>query len=440
MMFKRLFCLLLACIVLLAGCAKQSEKFEHKPAFETASASVFLIELTSGDIIYDKAPDDRATPYALTQMLTALLAIEESEDLSAGVASSIKLENGEQGETSYTMEQLLRYSILSSNTQAAQLIAFTVGGGDQNSFISRINERARGLGTNSTNFSDASGDDTSNNYTTARDIAMVASKVYQNNIYMSIAGETTYTLPSSETHDEDTIQNVNGVENTSNEQTYIEGARGIKYSVGPDGTSNLICVMEQNGMKLLLVLLGAPAQGDQTAFADARGLFEWALSTCKLVKAPKAGEPVTEVAVKEGFMQTSAPVSLAKKLDSIVPKSAVSEDVYVLCRVPAQIATTVHKGDVVGIADILYENELLLSVNLMADKAVTEKGSAPTWVTVLLTILGIVAGLFVLLVVIRQINMMRYRKKKLRMLDEKRRRMRGELENAQGSPRPPMKR
>ncbi len=440
MLFKRTICLFLACIVLFAGCAKQSKNFEHKPAFDTASANVFMIELGCGDIIYEKAPDDRATPYSLTQMLTALLAIEETEDLSAGIASSIMLDNGEEGETSYSMEQLLRYVILDSKTQAAQLIAFTVGGGDQNSFISRINERVRGLGTKSTNFSDAIGEDTSNNYTTARDIALIASKVYQNNIYMSIAGETAYTLPSSDTHEEDTIENENGVENAANDLTYLEGARGIKYSVGSGGTSNLVCVMEQNGMKLLLVLLGAPSGGDGTVYTDAKGLFEWALSTCKLVKGPKTGEPVTEVAVQEGFVQTAVPVSLSKKLDSVLPKTAVVEDVSVLCRVPAAITTTVRKGDVVGIADILYENELLLSVNLVADKAVTEKDAAPPWATVLLTILGVIVGLFVLLVIIRQINMMRYRKKKLRMLDEKRRRMRGDLEKAQGAPRPPMKR
>ncbi len=438
MLFRRTISLFIASVFLFAACAKQSKPVEHKPAFDAASANVFMIELGCGDIIYEKAPDDRATPHSLTQMLTALLAIEETEDLAADVASPVTLDNGEEGETSYTMEQLLRYIILDSNTPAAQLIAFAVGGGDQNKFISRLNERARGLGTNSTNFSDASGEGGSNNYTTARDIAMIASKVYENGLYMSIAGEAEYHLPSSDTHEEDTIENENGVENTADELTYLEGARAIKYSVGSDGTTNLVCVMEQNGMKLLLVLLGAP--GDGSVYTDAKGLFEWALSTCKLVQSPKAGEPVTEVAVGEGFMQDSLPLSLTKKLDSIIPKSAVVDDVYVLCRVPATITTTVRKGDVVGVADILYENELLLSVGLVADKAVTEKGAAPPWATVLLTILAVIVGLFVLLVIIRQINMMRYRKKKLRMLDEKRRRMRGDMEKEQGAPRPPMRR
>ena len=440
MLFKRTIYLFFASVFLFAGCAKQSKPFVHKPAFEAASSNVFLIELGCGDIIYENAPDDRAASHSLTQMLTALLAIEETEDLLADVASPITLDNGKGSETSYTMDQLLRYIVLDSNTQAAQLIAFTVGGGDQNIFISRLNERARGLGTKSTNFSDASGEDTSNNYTTARDMAMIASKAYQNELYMSIAGEGAYRIPSSDTHEEDTIENENGVENAADELTYLDGTRGIKYSVGPDGTTNLVCVMEQNGMKLLLVLLGAPSGGDGSVYTDAKGLFEWALSTCKLVQSPKADEPVTEVSVGEGFMQDSLPLSLSKKLDSVIPKSAVVDDVYVLCRVPAAITTTVRKGDVVGIADILYENELLLSVDLVADKAVTEKGAAPGWVTVLLGILGVIVGLFILLVIVRQINMMRYRKKKLRMLDEKRRRMRGDMEKEQGSPRPPMRR
>lgn len=440
MLIKRVVCLLLACVLVLSGCSKQSKPLVHKPDFEVVSTSAFLIELNSGDIIYEKAPDDRVTPYSLTQMLTALLAIEETEDLSAEVASPVTLDDGEESETSYSMEQLLRYIILGSNKQAAQLIAFTVGGGDQNSFISRLNERARGLGAKTTNFADASGEDTSNNYTTARDVAMIASAICKNDVYMSIASELSYTLPSSDTHEGDTIENENGIEDVANEDSFFSQVTGIKYSVGSDGLSNLVCITEQNGMKLLLVLLGAPTQGESTIYTDAKGLFEWALSTCKLVHAPESEKAVTEIAVASGFAQKSVSLSLSKKLASVLPKTAVPDDVYLLCRLPAEITTKTSKGDVVGIADVLHKNELLLSVNLVADKAVTEKGAAPAWVGVLLTVLGVILGLFVILFIIRQINIIRYRKKRLRMLDEKRRRMRNELEKANSGPRPPMQR
>ncbi len=438
MRIKRAACLWLASAMLLAmlvtGCAKQSGDFKHQPDFDVASTSALLIELNSGNIIFEKAPDDRATPYALTQMLTALLAIEETEDLSSDIASPVALD-GSESETSYTMEQLLRYIIFDSHTQAAQLVAFTVGGGDQNSFISRLNERARGLGAKSTNFADASGEDVANNYTTARDIAMIAKAVYQNNIYMSIAGESSYTLPSSDTHDEETIDN-----NSDLEDAGLTGVTGIKYGTGGEGLANLVCVTEQNGMKLLLVLLGAPQGGDTSVFEDAKGLFDWTLTTCKLVKGPKSGEPVTGLAVAEGFAQDKVALTLTKKLDSVLPKTAVPDDVYLLCRTHGIIDAATGKGAVVGSADILYENELLLSLPLVTDRAVNKKGAAPAWANVLLGIGGMILGLFVLLLIVRQINIIRYRRKRLKRLDEKRRLMRSELEKTSGTPRPPMKR
>lgn len=438
MLLKRAACVLSACVLLLSGCAKQGKAPEHKPDFEPASASVFMLELHSGDIIYEKAADNRATPYSLVQMLTALLAIEETEDLQAIIPSQTVVADGEAKETGYTMDELLRYAVLESNARATQLISFTAGAGDQNSFISRLNERARGLGAKSTNFADASGEDSSNNYTTARDIAAIAKAVSANDVYMAIARELTYSLNEAEGREADTLDNKNRIEDSTNPDAYVENVSGIKYCEGADGTANLVCVTEQNGMKLLVVLLGCPA--GSSVYADARGLVNWALATCKLVKGPESGKPVTELAVADGFAQSSVGLIPVKKLDSLLPKNTAIEETYLLCRLPAQAETALRKGAVVGTADILYEGSFLMTVNLAAEKSVSKEGAAPPWVTTLLVILGVVVGLLVVLMIIRQINIIRYRRIRLRMLDEKRRRMRGELEKEHGAPRPPMKR
>ncbi|MFA9379926.1 MAG: D-alanyl-D-alanine carboxypeptidase family protein, partial [Acetanaerobacterium sp.] len=417
--------LLMAAVVLLAcvmtGCRKADAEFVHEPDFVQASTSVFLLELNSGDIIYEKASDDRERPFALTQMLTALLAIEETEDLTAEVVSPVTLNDGTEKETSYTMGELLRYVILDSNADAAQLIASTVGGGDAVSFISRLNERARGLSAESTNFVDASGEGGSNNYTTARDMALIASAVCQNEVYMSIAHEPNATVPETDTHDEAVIENENGIENSANESTFCAGARGIKYSEDGQGSSNLVCIMETNGMRLLLVAMGAPTNGGGTVYTDAKGLYDWASSTCTLAQAPQPGKPVIQIPVSDELAQDSLSLLPAKKLDSLLPSPLTSDDVLMLCRTPAVIDAPVRKGKIVGAADILHDNELVLSVDLVAAESASVKGQAPGWVGVLLTVCAVILALLVLLLIVRQVNIIRYRRMRLRKLDEKRR-------------------
>ena len=435
----------MAFVSMLAGCAGKPAANEHKPGFEPNSTAVFLTELNTGVIVYTKQPDDPINPYALSQMLSALVAIEETQDLALPVAAAAdEGDSNEEQPAGYSAEQLLYSLLLRSDAQAANALAGAVGGGDSLNFIARLNERARSLGATSTNFASITSESTENNYTTARDIAAIARAAVENETYMGIANTVHYSLATPGDSDENAdpveLRNENRIIDPTDAAAFIEGARAVKFSADFGQGESLICYQEWGGMRLLLVLLSSPQDEKGSVYTDAKGLLGWADATCAVVPTPEKDKPLLSIGVSGEYKETELPLILKKNLSDLLPKDVNAQEVSFFCRVPAYADTQVSKGDVVGLTDIISNKTSLMSTELVAQKSLSPAGGPSGAAKVFLNILLVLVSLFILLFIIRQINIIRYRKKRLKILEEKRRRMRRQMEREAGSPRPPMRR
>ena len=144
-------------------------------ALETSARSAIVIEARYGNVLYEKNAHERATMASTTKIMTALCAIEEGNldskvkvhDSAVGVeGSSMYLTRGEE----ITLRELVYGLMLSSGNDSAVAIACAVSGSVEE-FAKLMNEKAKELGCQNSNFMNSHGLHDDEHYTSARDMA-----------------------------------------------------------------------------------------------------------------------------------------------------------------------------------------------------------------------------------------------------------------------------
>src|SRR5690625_2231585 len=155
-----------------------------------------LIESTSGRVLYEKRAHEQKPVASITKVMTAIVAIEHgnlADKVQASnhavhmTGSSIYLQEDEE----MTLEDLLYGLMLRSGNDAAVAIAEHIGGSEEG-FVYLMNEKARYLGMNNTNFKNPHGLDEDNHYSSAYDIAILMRYAMDNKVFETISNTKSY--------------------------------------------------------------------------------------------------------------------------------------------------------------------------------------------------------------------------------------------------------
>lgn len=234
------------------------------PAAPAISAKqAILIDRKSGEVLFEKAAEERAYPASTTKIMTALMALDLCKrydiDITTEVTvpkeavgiegSSVYLKAGE----SQTIEELLYGTMLRSGNDAATALAICLGGNEKN-FVKMMNDKARELHCNRTNFINPTGLFDENHYTTAKDLARIARTAMKNDIFRQIS--------SSKSWDSYTNKNKTVFQ--------YEGGTGIKIGFTEKSGRTLVASACRNGTELIAVVLNDP-----NWFEDAYALMDY---------------------------------------------------------------------------------------------------------------------------------------------------------------------
>ena len=187
-MQKKIMMFILA-IILLIGV--KPNHFAQAVDGITSNCAVLMEQIT-GRVLYEKCADEPMYIASITKILTAIVAIENA-DLDAWVeitaediyqvGSSLYMVEGDR----MRLEDLIYGLMLRSGNDAAWAIARHVGG-DVDTFVAMMNEKAAEIGMTNSNFENPSGlDETTYNLSTARDMALVQRYAMNNPIYREIS-------------------------------------------------------------------------------------------------------------------------------------------------------------------------------------------------------------------------------------------------------------
>lgn len=195
-----------------------------------------LMDSASGKILYERNAREKRFPASTTKIMTAILALENrkltdtatvSENAVSTIPYSYTIANLQIGEV-LTYEQLLLVLMLPSANDAATVIAEDIGGSVEG-FASMMNQKAREIGCENTNFVNANGIHHENHYTTAYDLALIGQYAMKNEPFRKIVSSVKYSLPTTEKYDkEDRIFTNNNRLINSSSSNYYQYATGIK--------------------------------------------------------------------------------------------------------------------------------------------------------------------------------------------------------------------
>ena len=163
---------------------------ECAPFDDLTAQTAILVDARTGEVLYEKDADKRIYPASTTKMMTAILAIENvnplklttvSDHAAKTEGSSAQLRAGDR----IQMQDLLDGLMLSSGNDAAVVIAEHIDGSEK-AFAERMTKKAHAIGATKTHFTNANGLPDEEHYTTARDLAKIASYAYQNKRFKRI--------------------------------------------------------------------------------------------------------------------------------------------------------------------------------------------------------------------------------------------------------------
>ncbi len=253
-----------------------------------AEAILYCVE--SGQTLYEKNADTPARPASVTKLMTALLVLEQIEDLSQTTTVSetaVQIERDSThialvpGET-VTLEDMLYAALMQSANDASNVLAEAVAG-SQAGFVQMMNTRAAELGCTGTHFENAHGLDGNTHRMTARDLVKITEALLHHPRFLQIAGAQSYTIPPTNKHPEPRTFHTKQRMLRKDSAFYNPYAIAGKNGYTRQANHTQVMVARKDGMTLIAVTLGA-SSGKHAAWHDIRALFTYGFGSFHAVK------------------------------------------------------------------------------------------------------------------------------------------------------------
>jgi D-alanyl-D-alanine carboxypeptidase (penicillin-binding protein 5/6) len=351
---------------------------------------VTLIDGDSGRVLYEKNEDERIAPASTTKIMTCMLAIENSNmddtvTISGKAARTGGSNLGIKENEEIRMQDLLTGMMLVSGNDAAVAVAEKISGSVED-FAALMNEKAKSLGMDSTNFVNPNGLDDENHLTTASDMAKLACYAMQNETFRNIVKLEEYRMPETNKQNVRTVENTNWIlDQKDHEEYYYEYATGIKTGSTKDAGGCLVSSATKGGMNLICLVFGEFPSSKKQRWTISKDLFEWGFDKFETIDVSALSEDPVQVQVqdyavddaKDGLLEFKQPDSGYVTL----PKDAAQEIIDgtdSLEAVPAydkELVAPVEEGDIFG--TVIYKSkatgEEIYSYPLIASRDILEE-------------------------------------------------------------------
>lgn len=322
--------------------------------------SAILIEAESNRVLFEHNSYTKLPMASTTKIMTALIALEKGNlnDLikvdrdSVGIeGSSIYLYEGEI----ISLEDLLYGLMLRSGNDAAVAIGKHIGG-DIDNFVKLMNEKAKKIGANNTNFTNPHGLHDDDHYTTAYDLALITSNAMELEKFKEISKTKSWVANRGKNH----------IFYNKNKTLWeYEGGDGVKTGYTTKAGRCLVTSATRNGMQLIAVVLN-----DYNWFKDCYALMDYGFNNFKSYVILDKGQFVKRVAVNYGNKDE---VNAIIEEPFIYPlKEEELEKIKVDYNVKDNATAPVNKGDILGKVNIYLDGKLIHKGNIVADKDIKE--------------------------------------------------------------------
>lgn len=383
---NRILCGLLAFVLAAVMLFCPAAAISYEPDFTLTSKAVYLENLDTGLVLYEKNADQQMYPASLTKIMTAILVLENVKDPDQETAAypmwiqdmlygtNASLGGLIVGEK-LTIRQLLTSALVQSGNESAMILAGYVGSGgmadfmprDITTFVEMMNDKAKALGCMGTHFTNPTGLHSDNHYSTARDMAIMAKYAMQNPVFASLVKNYAVQLGQTNKHSDLWQYSTNKMLLTSSPYYYAPVV-GIKTGSTDEAGRCVISQAEDNGYRYFCVVMGAPSTAAEPFpnFIETRQLYRWAFGTFSLKTLLEQGELMAEVPVKYSGDGKIAKLAVKDDVVKLLRNDISSDSIIYHTELPESIEAPVAAGDSVGTLHIMLMGEEIGTAELVA--------------------------------------------------------------------------
>ncbi len=330
--------------------------------FDITSKSALLFDVKSKEVLFEKASTQHLPVASMVKMMTILLTLEEIKKGNLSLDTMITTSENASGMggsqifidpfVEYKAEDLLKGVIIASANDASVALSEHISGSEK-TFVSKMNERAKELGMNDTHYSNCTGLPAPEQYSCARDSALLLSEVIKHDIYHDYSKIWMDELvhPSGRK---------TGLVNTNRLIRYYEGCDGGKTGSTNEAGCCLSASASRGNMRLISVVIGA--QNSQTRFNEASALFNYGFSNFENKTILNTLNPVKIMPVNKGKVDEIQ--IFASEDYSILVKKGEKVEIDVSYQLPESIKAPASKGEVVGKAVVSKQGTVVKEIDL----------------------------------------------------------------------------
>lgn len=330
--------------------------------------SAILIEQNSGQILYSHNIHEKLHPASVTKIMSLLLIMEAldsgkitletqipcSENAANMGGSQIWLDPREN----LSVNDMLKAIAVVSANDCVTAMAEYLSGSTEN-FVKMMNEKAKELGMNDTNFVNCHGLDEDDHLTSAYDIALMSRELLTK--HPQITNYTTIWTDSLR-------DGKSALSNTNKLVRNYSGCTGLKTGSTSKALFNLSASATRNDLSLISVIMKAPTSAIR--FSNASTLLDYGFNTFSYKSFATKGEVFKSIPVTKGTADTinaiyeSSPSFLIKKGE----ESSITYEI----NLPESIQAPITQGQQLGTISYYLNNDKIAEVSLIAENSINK--------------------------------------------------------------------
>ena len=347
--------------------------FLHKTVYsqiEIDARYVILQDHLSGEILYEKDADDKIYPASMTKIMTAIVVFDLLKKGETSLDEEIVVSEkawrmSQSGYSSMfimlndrvTVEELLKGIIIVSGNDACVALAEGLSGTEKD-FVNLMNEKAREIGLQNTNFGNSSGINDVENFSTVRDILKMSQ-------YMILTFPEYYSYFKDTSFTWDRTGGDPITQGNRNPLLYKNiGVDGIKTGFLEVEKYSLASSMQVGKRRINAVVSGFKTKNSRSR--ESAKLLNWGLRKFDTIMVAKKNVLIQNLNVwfgKKNYVETV----VDKDIYLTVPKRK-KKSIKAIIEYNSPIEAPIKKGDILGTLSIYKEGELTEKVDLLSNE------------------------------------------------------------------------
>ncbi|MCW2361671.1 MULTISPECIES: D-alanyl-D-alanine carboxypeptidase family protein [Sphingobium] len=352
----------------------------NTPSYTSEASVAYMVDLSSGRVLFDKDADRRMPPASMAKMMTAHVAFNliKQGKLRLDQKFTVRPETWRkwhsQGSTMFlsvneevSVENLLHGIVTLSGNDACVVLAEGIAGSEE-AFTDLMNAEAKRLGMTNSHFANTTGwPDEGRTYTTARDLATLARNTLEEtpDLYKQFYTVKSFTWGQTMGGSEISQANRNPILGR------VDGADGLKTGHTEEAGYGFTGSAQQNGRRLVMVVAGLTSFNGRVE--ESVRFMDWGFKAWRSKPLAKKGVTLGQAQVQGGWAR-SVDLVTPRDLVATVPIAAANGEIKARVVYRGPIKAPIAQGQEIAQLVVDAGDGTTQTLPLVAKEAVAEGG------------------------------------------------------------------